>query len=146
MLYFSTSISVEDPESKGGLSKDKCALAMSFFANDAPKKPAAKKPVPTKTEQTSSDDGLPAVQNSTARPFMKERAYYEPEQESNPEDDEDDVIPDFQARRRAAQRQISENSSDETPPRVPVRSVNSDNSRQGMMLRLMKNATNIMRS
>ena len=77
---------------------------------------------------------------------MKERAYYEPEQESNPEDDEDDVIPDFQARRRAAHRQISENSSEETPPRVPVRSVNSDNSRQGMMLRLMKNATNIMRS
>ena len=104
---------MEDPESKGGLSKDKCALAMSFFANDAPKKPVAKKSVPTKTEQTSSDDGLPAVQNSTARPFMKERAYYEPEQELNPENEEYDVIPDFQAGRMA---KISENSSKETPP------------------------------
>ena len=104
---------MEDPESKGGLSKDKCALAMSFFANDAPKKAATKKPVPTKTEQNSSDDGLPAVQNSTARPFMKERAYYEPEQESNPQDD---VIEDFEARQRGAQHQISDNSSKETPP------------------------------
>ena len=44
VVIFFTSISVEDPESKGGLSKDKCALAMSFFANDAPKKAATKKP------------------------------------------------------------------------------------------------------
>ena len=99
---FFTFISVEDPEPKGGLSKDKCALAMSFFANDAPKKAATKKPVTTKTEQNSSDDGLPAVQNSTTRPFMNERAYYEPEQELNPEDEEYDVIPD-QARRRAVE-------------------------------------------
>ena len=59
--------------------------------------------------------------------------------------DEEDIIPDFHSMGNA-QRQISENSSEENPPRVPVRSVNSDNSRQGMMLRLMKNATNIMKS
>ena len=139
---------MEDPEPQGGLSKDKCALAMSFFANDLPKttkKPAPKKPVPA---AKTDEDGLPIVQNATARPFVKERAYYEPEQESNPEDDEDDIVPDFQARRQARRNEAKSRqneASTEVPP-IPVRSGPGDNTREGMMLRLMKNATNIMRS
>ena len=146
-LFF---FSVEDPEVQGGLSKDKCALAMSFFANDLPKptkKPAPKKPVPAKTDE----DGLPIVQNATARPFVKERAYYEPEQELNPDDDEDDIVPDFQARRKTRQNEAKSRqteTSNEAPPPIPVRSGPGleNNTREGMMLRLMKNATNIMRS
>ena len=136
---------MEDPEAKGGLSAAKCDLAMSFFAN-AGTKPAkkvstTKKPIPApKTEL--SEDGLPIVSNGTARPFVKERAYYEPEDGSSPgTETEEDDIPDFQARRKNR-----ENSGGSDPPRVPPRSVQTDSSRQGMMLRLMKNATNIMKS
>ena len=135
---------MEDPEAKGGLSAAKCDLAMSFFAN-AGTKPAkkvstTKKPPVPKTELP--EDSLPIVSNGTARPFVKERAYYEPEDDSpdSPETEEDD-IPDFQARRKNR-----ENSGGSDPPRVPPRSVQTDGSRQGMLLRLMKNTTNILKS
>ena len=147
MIILQFTVSVEDPEAKGGLSKDKCDLAMSFFANAGAKpakkqQPTAKKSTPKTTEL--SEDGLPLVQNASARPFVKERAYYEPEEDSNLDlDDEEDDIPDFQARRK--NRENSTESA-ENPPKVPTRSVNSDNTRQGMMLRLLKNTTNILKS
>ena len=122
----------------GGMSKDKMALAMSFFAND--QKPAKKqpsKPLRQKKKETDSDD-LPPVTNSTAKPFFRERAYYEPEEDELPEDDEDDYIPDFRARRATKQEPV-----EDSPPPIPARS--GDN-KSAMMLKLMKNATSIMRS
>ena len=113
-----------EPDSASGVSKDKCALAMSFFANDS-KKPAKNSKKPAKSDE------LPSVQNNTARPFMKERAYYEPEEDDLvPEEEE---LPDFGGRGQ---------NRDEAPP-IPAR---SEDNKSLMMLRLMKNATNALRS
>lgn len=124
---------------------------MSFFANDgktkqkAPAKKPAKKqqPLPTANQHNNSND-LPVVQNATAKPFApsyptQERAYYEPD---GPEVEEEEVLPAFKNFRRS--RTGSSNSeSDQPPPPPPTRS--GDN-KQLMMLKLMKNATNALRS
>ena len=137
---------VEEEDSAAGVSKDKCALAMSFFANNS--KPAKKspKPPPKKPEKyPESGSDLPNVQNNTAKPFMRERAYYEPDDEELPED-ENDLIPDFTNRNRksstASKSENSENSEISAPP-IPAR---SEDNKSAMMLRLMKNATNALRS
>ena len=158
-----------------GLNKDKCALAMSFFANDSSgsstkaagsKKATSSQPAPSRklskknsTDNSSSigstsDISLPSVQNASARPFLKnnnpvpERAYFEPEGLELPEDDdEDDSVEVFQSRaksRRQQKQALAENNREielEAPP-VPTRSGEP----KQMMLRLMKNATSIMRS
>ena len=127
--------SEEEDVDAGGVSKDKMALAMSFFANDKGAKKPAKKPAKSKTE--NSDD-LPNVHNATAKPFNKstrERAFFEPSTELP--DDEEDEIPNFASRRQ--QRQATE---PEAPPPVPSRSGENKH----LMLKLMKNATNALRS
>merc|ERR1712223_1854271 len=79
----------------GGLSsKDKQALAMSFFdGGGAKSKPKSK---PKKAEDPDLD--LPAVQNATPKPFVRERAYYEPDDNELPE--EEDILPTFKSRPR----------------------------------------------
>ena len=94
-----------------------------------------------KSQPKNPDDDLPAVQNATAKPFVRERAYYEPDEEDDLLlEEEEDSIPDFAARRR---KQKEEEEETDEPPPIPSRS--GDN-KSAMMLKLMKNATNIMRS
>merc|ERR1712062_77246 len=138
-------------DAKGAMSKDKMALAMSFFANDSKaassgggKKPVTKKKAPTtSTVASSTEDELPVVHNATAKPFSKttrERAYFEPEGSSEREDEEEDFVPNFAARRKLSSRN-AEVSTEEAPP-VPSRSGENKH----LMLKLMKNATNAIQS
>ena len=125
----------EEEADAGGVSKDKMALAMSFFANDKGAKKPTKKP--QQKSKTENSDDLPNVSNATAKPFSKptrERAYFEPSTELP--DDEEDEIPNFASRRQ--QRQ----AEPEAPPPVPSRSGENKH----LMLKLMKNATNALRS
>ena len=148
-------LDAEESDSKGAMSKDKMALAMSFFANDskaassgkkatpeaAKKQAAATKKKATSTASTSSaEDELPVVHNATAKPFSKptrERAYFEPEGSSEREDEEEDFMPNFAARRKS-----SRNAEVEEAPPVPSRSGENKH----LMLKLMKNATNALKS
>ena len=130
-----------------GLNKDKCALAMSFFNNDSK---GAKKPSAKKTSKKSSNgnaNDLPNVTNAIAKPFAKssppERAYYEPDADLLPVEDEDedeDLEEVFQT--RVNSRKNRQPPELEHAPPVPERSGEP----KAMMMRLMKNATNIMRS
>ena len=146
----------------GGLNKDKCALAMSFFANDSSSssKKAGKTPskklnstkknsIDNSSIGSTSDISLPSVQNASARPYnpVPERAYFEPEGLELPEDDEEDSMEVFQSRaksRRQQQKQ-AENTNQEIEIEAPPVPTRSGEPKQ-MMLRLMKNATSIMRS
>ena len=144
---------LDEEDAKGAMSKDKMALAMSFFANDSKaassgggKKPVTKKKAPTTSTVASSattEDELPVVHNATAKPFSKptrERAYFEPEGSSEREDEEEDFVPNFAARRKLSSRN-AEVSTEEAPP-VPSRSGENKH----LMLKLMKNATNALKS
>ena len=138
---------MDDPEDEAkGVSKDKMALAMSFFANDsknASKKPDVKKPAKKKAT-TSVEDELPVVHNATAKPFSKatrERAYFEPEGSSEREEDEEDFVPNFAAARKSSASSRNAVEQQEAPP-VPSRSGENKH----LMLKLMKNATNALRS
>merc|ERR1719510_794774 len=67
----------------GGLSsKDKQALAMSFFDGGGAKSKPKSKP-----KKAEDPDDLPAVQNATPKPFVRERAYYEPDDNELPEEE-----------------------------------------------------------
>jgi hypothetical protein len=140
-----------------GLNKDKCALAMSFFANDSKSSTGAggKKVVPSKKQSITAhndddddddDADLPAVHNATAKPFVKpppERAYFEPEASELPEDDDEEEEDMFPAAFQSRQKKPSVSSEAEgTPPPVPARSGEP----KQLMLRLMKNATNALRN
>merc|ERR1712062_266031 len=141
---------LDEEDAKGAMSKDKMALAMSFFANDSKaassgegKKPVTKKKAPATSTVASSattEDELPVVHNATAKPFSKptrERAYFEPEGSSEREDEEEDFVPNFAARRKS-----SRNAEVEEAPPVPSRSGENKH----LMLKLMKNATNALKS
>ena len=98
---------------------------------------------------STSDISLPSVQNASARPYnpVPERAYFEPEGLELPEDDEEDSMEVFQSRaksRRQQQKQ-AENTNQEIEIEAPPVPTRSGEPKQ-MMLRLMKNATSIMRS
>ena len=129
-----------------GLNKDKCALAMSFFNNDSK---GAKKPSAKKTSKSSSTNGnandLPNVTNAVAKPFAKssppERAYYEPDADLLPEDDEEEDLEEVFQTRVNSRKNRQPPELEHAPP-VPERSGEP----KAMMMRLMKNATNIMRS
>merc|ERR1719510_2347273 len=130
-----------EPEAStsGGLSKDKCALAMSFFANDGASTNTKKSNVAKKAAGKANDDDLPAVQNATAKPFFRERAYYEPDDLSTPEEEED-ILPTFKSRPTKTQPEVEEKIEDAPP--VPERSGDP----KVNMLRRMKNVTGILRS
>ena len=125
------------------MNKDKCALAMSFFAND---NSSSKVKKPPKKSSTASSDDLPSVQNASAKPFVKklppERAYFEPEGSELPDDEDEDELEVFQSRAASRRKQKSPEPEIDQGPPVPTRSGEP----KQMMLRLMKNATNIMRS
>ena len=70
----------------------------------------------------------------------RERAYFEPEGSSEREDEEEDFVPNFAARRKLSSRN-AEVSTEEAPP-VPSRSGENKH----LMLKLMKNATNALKS
>ena len=117
---------------------------MSFFAND---NSSSKVKKPPKKSSTASSDDLPSVQNASAKPFVKklppERAFFEPEGSELPDDEDEDELEVFQSRAASRKSQNRQKSPeiDQGPP-VPTRSGEP----KQMMLRLMKNATNIMRS
>lgn len=132
----------EDTNCPPGLNKDMCALAQSFFANDNKGKKPPSKPVSRKASLV--DGNLPAVQNATPKPFAKpppERAYFQPTGQELPEED---VMPAFQLKSHTpvqSHPKPPEPVVEDAPP-VPTRSGEP----KALMLRLMKSATNALRS
>ena len=75
-------------------------------------------------------------------PLPPERAYFEPEGSELPDDEDEDELEVFQSRAASRRKQKSPEPEIDQGPPVPTRSGEP----KQMMLRLMKNATNIMRS
>ena len=132
---------------EGGLNKDMCSLAQSFFSTDKPKKPPQRR-VSTNTRPTPEHQVASADRKSY--PQTQERAFYQPEGQMVDEDEDDDIpLPTgFQFNRSNSQRDSPMMTKRASPPQeegappIPVRSGEP----KLMMLKLMKNATNALKS
>lgn len=138
--FYFTSVETKRPTSEtpnypAGLNLELCSLAQQFFTNEGANKKPSKKPA-----QPSTPSTLRVRPDSESIP---ERASYQPwDKGLVPEPEEEDLTLPTTLKSFRGQGSPGNSQETEVPPPIPERS----DQPKVMMLKLMKNATRVLKS
>jgi hypothetical protein len=125
----------ETPNYPAGLNLELCSLAQQFFTNEGANKKPSKKIAQPSTPST------PRVRQDPES--IPERASYQPwDKGLAPEEEEEDLTLPTTLRNFRSQGSPGNTQETEVPPPIPERS----DQPKVMMLKLMKNATRVLKS